>query len=321
MVSAAPSDARPAYADRGSAGPRLDHRPLFRSSLLQIDEVVAHAGSERPSAERELDRHGLVLPYRGIFATHSSQRHSVLASTGHAVLLAARIPYRYSYPGAVGDHCLALAWSDEVLERMGLQALHRGHFGLPQSAVAPVLEPAQLLARERLRLRLAGGDTDPIAIEEQAVELLAAVLRAARGEAEDGRSFREVAASRNHARIERLKELVASAPTRRWTLDTLAAAVCVSPYHLAHLFKLRVGLSVYEYVLRARLAVALQRVLETGADLTTIGLDTGFSSHSHFTAQFRARFGITPLALRGQCRRHPGPQLSRIATADPALAS
>ena len=33
-------------------------------------------------------------------------------------------------------------------------------------------------------------------------------------------------------------------------------------------------------------------------DLTDLGLDLGFSSHSHFSAAFRAAYGRTPSAFR-----------------------
>ena len=39
--------------------------------------------------------------------------------------------------------------------------------------------------------------------------------------------------------------------------------------------------------------VALDAVLDCGDDFTTIALDAGFASHSHFTARFRSFFGFT----------------------------
>lgn len=149
--------------------------------------------------------------------------------------------------------------------------------------------------------------------------LLAAALRAVRREpAPMARHPR--ATVRARVRVERVKQLVGVDPARRWTLDALASAANVSPYHLAREFKARVGLSVYEYVLRARLAAALPRLLDSPEDLDTIALDAGFSSHSHFTAQFRARFGTTPHALRRSRDagdRDTAAQFRRIATAEP----
>jgi AraC-like DNA-binding protein len=46
-----------------------------------------------------------------------------------------------------------------------------------------------------------------------------------------------------------------------------------------------------------RLRLSLEAVLE-GGDLSQIALESGFSSHSHFTAAFRAHFGVTPSTTR-----------------------
>lgn len=306
----------PSARSESDQQPLIVNRPLFRSTLLRIDGVVARATGAGPTAERELDRHGVVLPYQGVFATHASRRDTVVASASHALLLSARMPYRYSYPGAIGDRCLVLLWSDEALARTVPEAIRDARFDASRLATAPVLPPATLLARESLRALLAEPDPDPLAVETGAIGLLTDVLRAARRDSADRAASSTRTVARDRARVERVKELVGIDATRRWTLDALAAAAAVSPYHLAHLFKARTGVSVYDYVLRARLAGALQQVVDSELDLSTIALDAGYASHSHFTAQFRARFGTTPLALRAATRRRGIAQLHRIATAE-----
>jgi AraC-like DNA-binding protein len=52
-----------------------------------------------------------------------------------------------------------------------------------------------------------------------------------------------------------------------------------------------------------------------GEDLTTIALDAGFASHSHFTARFRDSFGCTPAALRHCARADKVAELRKIVTA------
>jgi AraC family transcriptional regulator len=82
---------------------------------------------------------------------------------------------------------------------------------------------------------------------------------------------------------------------------------------------------VYQYVVRSRLARALDAVLDSGTDLTAIALDAGFASHSHFTARFRSLFGHTPLELRRgiRCvRRHDlARDLRKIVTAGEAATA
>jgi AraC-like DNA-binding protein len=52
------------------------------------------------------------------------------------------------------------------------------------------------------------------------------------------------------------------------------------------------GLPLYRYQLRLRLARALD-LLAQYDDLTTLSLDLGFSSHSHFSAAFREAYAAS----------------------------
>jgi AraC-like DNA-binding protein len=62
------------------------------------------------------------------------------------------------------------------------------------------------------------------------------------------------------------------------------------------------GMPLYRYQLRLRLARALD-VLPRYDDLTTLSLDLGFSSHSHFSSAFRQTYGRTPREFQGLIRR------------------
>ncbi|MET0533928.1 MAG: helix-turn-helix domain-containing protein, partial [Steroidobacter sp.] len=53
------------------------------------------------------------------------------------------------------------------------------------------------------------------------------------------------------------------------------------------------GTPLYRYQLRLRLARALE-LLSDSQDLAALGMDLGFSSHSHFTSAFRQAYGRTP---------------------------
>jgi AraC-like DNA-binding protein len=75
------------------------------------------------------------------------------------------------------------------------------------------------------------------------------------------------------------------------------------------------GISIYNYVLRERLAQSLDAVLDCDDDLTAIALDGGFASHSHFTARFRSFFGCTPVALRRIATAGHLAELRKIMTA------
>jgi AraC-like DNA-binding protein len=74
--------------------------------------------------------------------------------------------------------------------------------------------------------------------------------------------------------------------------------VFISPWHLARLFRTVTGESISRYLLRLRLGVALDRLAGGERDLAALSLELGFAHHSHFSARFRAMFGVTPSVFR-----------------------
>jgi AraC family transcriptional regulator len=68
------------------------------------------------------------------------------------------------------------------------------------------------------------------------------------------------------------------------------------------MFKAATGLTPHSYLQKLRLETARQRLSSPRGLITQIALDCGFSSHSHFTQVFRARFGLTPQQYRRQAR-------------------
>ena len=83
----------------------------------------------------------------------------------------------------------------------------------------------------------------------------------------------------------------------RLTLKDLGTKLGVSPYHLCRSFREVTGVRLHRYRHRLRLAASLNAI-EAGGDLSRIALDLGYSSHSHFTAAFRAAFGVPPSSAR-----------------------
>lgn len=86
-------------------------------------------------------------------------------------------------------------------------------------------------------------------------------------------------------------------------LDEMARDAGVHPVHLCAGFRARHGCSPGTFVRRLRLAHAQRQLAGTDLSITEIGLNAGFSDHSHLCRSFRKAFGLSPSLYRRQHRR------------------
>ncbi len=85
--------------------------------------------------------------------------------------------------------------------------------------------------------------------------------------------------------------------TREWTLAEVCQHLAVGESTLRrHLAAEETGFR--ELLREARLGAALHRLQQSRHPVQRIALDCGYRSVSRFTANFRARFGLTPTGLR-----------------------
>lgn len=83
-------------------------------------------------------------------------------------------------------------------------------------------------------------------------------------------------------------------PDQNLTILQLANAHHVSPSKLKQDFSSITGMPIRQYMIRQRLQLACKLLEHREYSLAQIAYRCGFCSQSHFTAAFRAQFGITP---------------------------
>ncbi len=102
--------------------------------------------------------------------------------------------------------------------------------------------------------------------------------------------------SRTQARM--LDELIRDRLDQTMTLRLLAGCARMTTHQLLPAFRAAFGTSPAQYVIECRLRRARWLLASTRQDISTIALSTGFSSHSHLTGTFTARFGMSPRTFR-----------------------
>ncbi|MBO9661829.1 AraC family transcriptional regulator [Dokdonella sp.] len=258
---------------------------LLRTDTLAIRDVVCTGECRHRSAEECSSHTHLVFPYRGVYVRHLG-RDLAVAEANQVLFFNRDEGYRVSHPVAGGDACLVLALDEPWLRELVPKSQIREGGALAFRRQRLRIDPRAQALVALLRHSLARGAAEPLEAETLALTL----LRRAVGE----RTSHAAGASAGRQRlVDRAKLVLGSDPARRWTLAEIAAEVGVSPVYLTQVFRQVEAMPLYRYQLHLRLARALD-LLGDYDDLTRLGADLGFSSHSHFSAAFRQVYGRTP---------------------------
>ena len=77
------------------------------------------------------------------------------------------------------------------------------------------------------------------------------------------------------------------------SLDTLAEHFFVSKFHIAHIFKENLGLSIHQYITKKRLDMCRNALL-SGSSISKTFHTYGFKDYSGFFRAFKKEFGLSP---------------------------
>jgi AraC-like DNA-binding protein len=93
------------------------------------------------------------------------------------------------------------------------------------------------------------------------------------------------------------------------SIDDLAEAACLSPFHFSHMFKRSTGVSPLAFVRRRRIVAAARLLASSMLPMAEIARQTGHENQAHFSVSFRRVMGMTPSRYRSLARREAPPAL------------
>ncbi|WP_114239583.1 AraC family transcriptional regulator [Dyella sp. C9] len=267
----------------------LTSRILLSTETLGLRSVHCTGTCRHRSDEECASATQLVFPYRGLYLRHVG-RDQAVADANHVLFFNAQEGYQVSHPLDGGDSCLSLSLDPALLAELAPHSLLRTEPEVAFRAQSMRIDARAQALVALLRHSLEQGSIEPLEAEALTLTLV--------GRSLGPRSTRDSAASHGRRRLaDRVKLLLSSDLSRRWTLAEIGRAIGCSPVYLTQVFKQVEGLPLYQYQLQLRLARALD-LLAQHEDLSALATELGFSSHSHFSHAFHRAYGRSPTEFR-----------------------
>jgi AraC family transcriptional regulator len=267
------------------SAPEFEVYSLLRSPTVTIRDTQCQGSCRSMSQEECTTTTQLIFPYRGVYVHHLGHDQAV-AEANQVLFFNAYEAYRVSHPVAGGDGSLTLVIEESQLHELApVDILHRSSgiaFRRRRLRVDTRAQALVAILRQSLHQNIA----EPLDAEVLALTLVRRTLGPRSSHAPGATVGRQKL-------VDRAKLVLSSDLMRRWTLAEIASELRVSPVYLTQVFQQVEGLPLYRYQLQLRLARALD-LLARYNDLTTLALDLGFFSHSHFSAAFRRLYGCSP---------------------------
>jgi AraC family transcriptional regulator len=290
----------------------LTFHTLYESQVVSVRDYQCRASRSGPTAEQPADGHNIVLLRRGVFCKHVG-REALTVDVNQTVFFAKGSTYQVSHPTDSGNRGTIFTPTPQVLHDM-LREFDPASEDRPGQPFPFGSGPCDSRVFWRHRELLRRLETEPLETlwaDETAIEILVDALAAAFTRLGKSPKRRQSTLSDHEARAEAAKAYIARHMGERISLDDVACSVHTSPFHLARIFRRHTGLPVHRYLTRLRLRASLERLADGISDLTTLALELGFSSHSHFTDSFRREFGHSPSEVRSGVGRRKLLELSK----------
>jgi len=105
--------------------------------------------------------------------------------------------------------------------------------------------------------------------------------------------------------INRVRTFIDEHLTECIRVSDLSTLVRSSPSYFSAAFKRTFGASPHAYLMKRRISMAVEQMLDGDAPLSEIAMNCGFADQAHFSRQFRRMMGSTPSNWRRERAARP----------------
>ncbi len=272
----------------------MHEKSLFKSDLVEVGEFTISPQDAMFSEQGCVDAPIIVFPKTCIWIQHEGSEPFVSDPTLVNFYNQGQVYQRFAI-SQVGDICHWFRIDDQLM--VELSRKERDHFEVENTLCPANVFLSQLMLLQKV---FQGNTLNVLEIEEEVIGLFQHLLFHSN---KADRVF-----NRNQVKhqqlVEQVKATLHEDLSANLSLRQLAKIHHTSPYHLSRVFKVVNGEGINQYRKRQRLHLLSLELNSTGKGLIDLAFDYGFSSHSHMSASFRSRFGMTPSQTREQFQLH-----------------
>lgn len=251
-------------------------------------DVVCTAGpKDRPFTE--VERAVCVAAVTSGTFTYRSTRGSVLLAPGCLLLSNAGSEFECRHEHSVGDRCIAFHFQHALFQTIASE------IQLEWSAFeAHRIEPVRSLVPLIAEIELSAGCPDPLQMEEHAMRIASCALLLS-----TDKTAAEITPTwDDEARVTLIVRHLEQHFDEHLTLQQLSSLVGLSQFHFLRIFRMVLGITPYQCLMRIRLRAAAKRLRCSNDLVTDIAAASGFGDLSQFTRYFKSSLGASPSQYR-----------------------
>ena len=98
--------------------------------------------------------------------------------------------------------------------------------------------------------------------------------------------------------VERTLKYISENFTEKLSREDMAKNVCLNADYLSRIFRKEAGMSISDYIIKLRMDMAKDLLLNTNLSVTQVSEECGYFNFSYFAKIFKKSFGLSPIEYR-----------------------